>query len=734
MLEPRRVTARLPALALRPLCGELVGYKIRFESLWGPQTRIGYLTYGTALRSFRQRPPGEGDLVVFDEFHERHWESDLLFALLRQRGCRILLMSATLDREGLSQDVPVVESDGRLHPVQVSWEQHDPQLLGDQRKLARLVSQRSCELAAKERGEQLIFLPGMAEIRAAEQILNADSLSGPVQILHSSLDESEIRRVVERPSDLGFRRILSTDLAESSVTLPGVTTVLDSGLRREPLNDSLGLGVSLRTTRAPRASLEQRAGRAGRLGPGRCHRLFTQQDELHRDPFLSSGLAQADQKTVALHLAAWGGLKGWRDLPWLSPPDEQGLEQASRWLEQHDLVDASATLTPRGETVLKATVGPRAALLGALGSEQGVDPARLADWCYAVEIGPPRLETALALNDLLADRNWMKSRDQRLLKRLRETFAAGKARPDSGLLLSAFSDTLAQWRGDRALLQGADQSALAWSVKHPPAEPFGLVLGTAPMGRSDGPASRVTLFAPISSEEIWEHLFESLKEEEHFFWDSDSRSVKGRRKVCLGDLVLEESNLRIQAGPEVASILRQNLRPEQWGEEFRNLLRRLELWAQHRPLELGPPFTGCSAEELPERLLLSYLSTVTNWSRNSPQELLAHAQGVLGYPFLRSLDKELPQTVDLPRRRRPVPVQYPPDGQPFLSSKLQDFFGWKPISLMGGEVPLLFHLLAPNGRPAQITEDLEGFWSGSYAQVGKGLRDRYPKHEWPERP
>ena len=267
VLEPRRVTARLPALALQEVLGQMVGYQIRFERAWHSQeTTVGYLTYGTALRIFCGNPPKSDDIVIFDEFHERQWEAELLLAFLRSLtdGPRLLLMSATLDRESLPPEAPVIESDGRLHPVSVSHEAVEPQLLGSRERLATLVAERSAEWGSRVRGEQLIFLPGLGDIRAVQEKLLADHIEGPVDVLHSTLSEKEIRRVVERPAKSGFRRILSTDLAESSVTLPGIQVVLDSGLVRRPSRDRLDLGVTLRTVGAPVASLTQRAGRAGR--------------------------------------------------------------------------------------------------------------------------------------------------------------------------------------------------------------------------------------------------------------------------------------------------------------------------------------------------------------------------------------------------------------------------------------------------------------------------------------
>ena len=742
VLEPRRITARLPALALKELLGDFVGYKIRLESQWSEgATKVGYLTYGTALRLFMESPPGPQELVVFDEFHERSWEAELLLAYLRSlpEPPPLLLMSATLDVESLPPDLPVIESDGRLHPVTVSWEPIDPQILGSRDKLAALVARRSLEWAAKERGEQLIFLPGMAHIRKADLLLQSDPLEGPVDILHSTLDEAEIRRVVERPAGAGFRRILSTDLAESSVTLPGIKVVLDAGLVRRPIRDQLDLGVTLRTQGAPRSALQQRAGRAGRVGPGFCHRLFTRAEELHRPEFGKPELEQADYKTLVLFLAAAGLLPKVENLPWLYPPDSEKLQAATRWCREQTLLTGRLTLTEAGRQVLSLPVEPRIANFCYRARKGGLPLYHICQWALALEQSPPQQE-ALSLDQwttLLGSRG----QDKRLLSRLQSGLANLQPDSDSTLeeiLVCAYSDTLCQLTGDRAVAVDPAQPALHFAPSHPEKTgTLAVLLGASPRG-GQGPRSAATLYQIVPPELVWEFHFESLQERETLFFDQQTSSVKSRKQTILGSLVLEEEVGPATPGERAGRIFLENLSGAMLGEAFRTLSRRLQLLFQTFPTKLEELNTCLETplqlESLDTDLALLYLKTISSWTRSSPEEMETHIKGLLPYPLQQTLERELPSTVSLPRRRKPVPITYPPEGVPYIASKLQDFFGWEPPTLANGKINLVCHLLAPNGRACQITTNLEEFWKGSYQQVRKDLRGRYPKHDWPENP
>lgn len=729
VLEPRRVTARLPAMALREVCGELVGYRIRLESLWSrEQTKLGYLTYGMALRRFLNRPPDSGEVVIFDEFHERSWEAELLLAYLRSlpSGPRILLMSATLDRESLPEEVPILQSDGRLHPVTVSWETIDPQILGRRDQLANLVAQRSSEMASKHRGEQLIFLPGLGDIRAVEERLRADHLSGDIDILHSSLKESEIRRVVERPKEAGFRRILSTDIAESSVTLPGITVVIDSGLVRRPRRDELGLGNTLKTVRAPVSALDQRTGRAGRLGPGFCHRLFTRDNQMHRENFPHPEIDQADYRTVALFLASVDRLQKSPTLRWLHPPEASRLEAAISWCREHHLLTDSQNLSDKGRAVLGLPLAPRLAEFAISARWAGHSVKDVASWCQALEDSPP--EKAHALTDWAAQRRARRKDNPKLAKLLErelQNHQQREARSLDEVLLESYSDTLASLAKDRAVCANPDQAALHFDGEEAPEKSLALLLGSRPRG-GKGPRSAVALYHRVSRELVWESHFEELQEQTEFIYNPSDRSVRERQWISLGQLTLEEKSRPASPGPEVAKVLRRHLTSADLGDKFQNFSRRLGLFLQHNELETTIPSL--------EVLLESYLESRNRWDKSAPQEMLAHIKGLLPYELSIQLDKSLPEWAHFPRRRKPVRIHYPQDNSPYVKSKLQDFFAWEHPLLMNGKVELVCHLLAPNGRACQITTDLPSFWTGSYQQVRKDLRGRYPKHDWPEDP
>lgn len=739
VLEPRRVTARLPALALSQIVGDLVGYKIRLESQWSEgRTRVGYLTYGTALRLFLSRPPNADELVIFDEFHERSWEAELLLAFLRSRPrSRILLMSATLDTSSLPENTSVISSDGRLHPVSVTWETADPQLATTPGRLESLISERSQELYQKSRGEQLIFLPGLREIRTVAEAMEADSLHGPVDQLHSSMPEKEIRRIVERPVNGGFRRILSTDLAESSVTLPGVTTVIDAGMVRRPVRDLLDLGPTLRTEAAPLASLEQRAGRAGRLGPGFCHRLFTRQQELHRRPFPHPQLDQADFRTVVLFLAGAGLLSNWQELLWLYQPDGERISGAIQWCRSHSLLEGEH-LTPKGEWVLSTPLSPRSALFAFQAAEAGRPSQEIISVCGALE-NPPGGGSSLCLAAWLAlpeSRRVEKKLAAGLIRKLESV----KFRAEGTLawvLLRSYSDTVCQLAKDRAVCAALGQPALLLSCRQPPLSKYGVVLATRPNG-GQGPRSAVSIYHEISEEELWENMLDSLQESRVLEWDPATATVREVRVTGLGQLVLERSQQPAMPGPEVARILRDQLQDKDLGEEYLRLTRRLGMYLQAYPQahsdwqdSLQETFEVGAVQDY---LLLHYLRTRRQWSKACPGALLEHARGLMGYQLQQALERHLPDQISLPGRRRPATVEYPAQGSPYVESKLQDFFGWQQPRLLEGRVELTCHLLAPNGRACQITTNLAEFWKGSYQQVRKDLRGRYPKHPWPEDP
>lgn len=741
VLEPRRVTARLPALALRSELGPLVGYRIRLEAQWDYQrTKIGYLTYGTALRLFLSNPPGPEDLVIFDEFHERSWEAELLLAYLRalKSPPKVCLMSATLDLEVLPPHTPLVTSDGRLHPVELSWEQIDPNFVTRPGALESLVAQRSAELYRESPGEQLIFLPGLHEIRAVAEKLIADSLPGPVDILHSSLPEQEIRRVVERNTEAGFRRILSTDIAESSVTLAGITAVIDAGLVRRPIRDQLELGQTLRTENAPKSSLEQRAGRAGRVKAGRCHRLFTRRQEFHRPAFPPPQMDQADYRQVALFLAHGGLLRHWESLPWLYSPNPARLQAAVAWCKAHHLLEKDS-LSRKGSWLLETPVGPRTALFAYHALQAGHPIDSLVDLCLALE-DPPTEREAESLLHWSRTRQSKKAGDIHLSKQLRQRFQsvpATTSRPLEQVLVESYSDTLAQLGKDRAVCAQADQPALHFQTSHPPTSSYAVLLAARPRG-GDGPRSAVALYQEVSVDAIWECLLDQFEERQTLEFDQTQGSVRRTTETCLGQLVLERERRPAEPGPETTRLLLQNLTQAALGEGFHKLFRRLELLFEAFPEAkeqlretIAPSPEG---EQLSYLLLTSFLQNRNQWTKNCPEELESHIRGLLPYALSHQLDKLLPAQVLLPGRRRPAQIHYPLNGGPYIESKLQDFFGWTPPLILEGKLSMTYHLLAPNGRPCQITDDLTAFWQGSYQQVRKDLRGRYPKHPWPEDP
>ncbi len=752
VLEPRRVAARRPYQSLKPILGPLVGYRIRQESKWSAQhTKICYLTYGTAVRWWSEEPPAGRDLLIFDEFHERSWEADLLFALFSSRVKEEptkLLMSATLDQDTLSMNLRVVKGLGALYPVEISWEAREPSSILSLSELGRLVSRRSLELRTKLSGDQLIFLPGLKEILQVRDVLQADSHPGTIDVLHSSLPEAELARVVERPTNLGPRRILATDLAESSITLDGIVSVLDSGLVKRPQAWAPGTGSTLIQVRAPRASLEQRAGRAGRLGPGLCHRLFTRNDELHRPYHGDPEIREQDPYQLALALAAWKALTIWKQLSWIENPTEERVALGVEWLLEHGLLEESGTLSERGHRLHRMALAPLSALLALRGRESGMPTLDCLKLLWVLDGSSTSSPEAKVLSEQISncrtvDRSFAESVAPTLesIQVLSDVPVEGPGENLDRLILECFADRLVEIKPGKALPRRTELRTLEILQPglHDWQTTYAVALKTGPSGNR-GSGHRLELYHPISEEALWEQFLSAMVEERELFWEREKKQVRQLDVLKLGQLVLEQTVSRPKPGCEVAEVLFAFLESQDYGEGWFTLCRRLELLLEKKPdlkEELDRNSLGIvfdSLEQFTTEVLKAFLRERNAWKSEDPAALKEFARAHLPYGLTLHLDKQLPEFLHLPRSRKPVKIEYRPEQPPTLAAKIQDFFDWDPNHFLPKEQGFVFQLLAPNGRPVQITSDLEGFWKGSYSQVRKDLRGRYPKHHWPEDP
>lgn len=688
VLEPRRLAARMAARRvaseLGEKLGETVGYQVRFEDISGPRTRLRFATEGVLTRRLLSDPKLRGvDIVILDEFHERHLDSDLALALLKRIDARIVVMSATLDTAPIARylgDCPVLRSEGKLHELTIEYAPHSNAPLEEQVRAA-------VERLGRLDGDVLVFLPGAAEIRRAMRALErSNALVVP---LHGDLSAEEQDRAVApagRP-----KIILSTNVAESSVTIEGVTAVIDSGLARVAA-DSPWTGLpTLDVRRISKASATQRAGRAGRTAPGRVIRLYTA-DEFHRRPAADAPeISRRELSQVVLQMRA---MKIDR-LDWLDAPPEAAWKAANQLLDALEATPEMAALP----------LPPRLAKLVTEASRRGAPEkgCAVAAVLSAGERGPSDL---LAL----AEADWQ-PQTRRVYDQLRR-LAPGrdKTRDDVAVLqavLAAFPDRVARRRlstsreGELLLSQGG--SARMPDCRHE------FLVAVDIEERRDKGLPLVRLAAAIEPE--W--LLDKAVSRTTLEWNRAAERVDQVSALIYDQLAIEETRAPAPPSREASTLLA----------------------ARAAEVDIGR-FVGREAlEQLLARAAFAGISV------DVAAALAQRCQGRTSFAEITDLlsalrppriDVLAPERLKLPGGRE-VKVHYDAGKPPWIESRLQDFFGVRETPRIGS-TPLVVHLLAPNRRPVQVTSDLHGFWERLYPQVRRELSRRYPKHKWPENP
>lgn len=768
LLEPRRVAARAAARRMAQLLGEpvggTVGYATRDDRRVGPGTVIEVVTEGILTRRVQRDPalPGVG-AVIFDEWHERHLAADVGLALVLdarnglREDLRVLVMSATLDPGPLSAllgGAPVVTSRGRTHPVTVRWVPGPASagLGADDRVAVRTASAIRAAIG-RDPGDVLAFLPGTGEIRATAAALGR--LEGvDVLALHGNLPAAEQDRALQA----GPRRrvVLATDVAESSVTVEGVGVVVDAGLARRPSTDpSTGL-ARLRTVTASRASADQRAGRAGRLGPGVAYRLWTEAGHGARRAWPTPEIVTADLADVALELAVWGAPAD--ALSWLDPPPGAALAGAAELLGTLGAV-VDGRPTPRGRAMVELPVHPRlAAMLVSAAPDERRRACTLAALVTERDIlrrdGPlrPTADVAVRLSLLEAGGGRggsateavasVRRRASELARRLppvgRHPGGAAEAADAGALLAAAYPDRLAQWRGGaRYLLRHGGGATLADDDPLVGA-PWLVVADVDAGGGGAKVDGTIRLAATLERAEVERAGAGGLQRSTHLTWDGGADDLREVTETTLGALVLDTTVTAARPGPATAAALvaraaARDLADLRWTAATRALQRRA-VWVQ---TTLGDPWPDVSdaalvatANEWLAPLLLNGRGRA-DIARVDPGAVLGAALGA----GRRELDRVAPPVLALPSGRR-VAVDYA-DGQPRVAVRVQDLYGLSTHPTVGGrgrQVPVIVELLSPAGRPVQVTSDLPGFWAGSWAQVRREMAGRYPRHPWPTDP
>ena len=757
MLEPRRLAARAAARRMAVLLGErpggTVGYRVRHESVVGPGTRIVVVTEGVLTRMLRSDPALEHfGLVIFDEFHERSIHADLGLALTLQsrsilrEDLRILVMSATLEGApvaALLGGVPVVTSAGRTHPVEVRYRRRRPGA-----RLENEVAAVVREALAAEPGDVLVFLPGAGEIRRVASLLGG--VDADVLPLHGNLPPEQQDRAI-LPSPPGARKVvLATSIAETSLTIEGVRVVVDSGLSRVPRYSPRTAMTRLATVRVSAASAEQRRGRAGRVSPGVCYRLWSLQEEAAFPVRSTPEILEADLAPLALELAA-AGVRDPSDLRWLDPPPAAAFAEARSLLAQLGALDTSGLPTRHGAAMARLALHPRLSHMVMKATELGDRETACEIAALLTERDPLRRTAGVHDADIRTRIDLLRGTvartdvDRDALRRARAELAAcrraggGAGRQDRGgdtgrLLALAYPDRVAQRRPGttgRFLLRNGLGAAL---------DPQGLSAEEYLVAcELDGhaPESRILMAAPVTIEAIRELFRADITEEEVVAWDSESRSVLARRRERLGAIVLREWRVVEPDPGKVAEALLEGVRKEgwhvlPWNDGARKLRERITFVRR-----LDPGWPDVSDAALAGTLELWLGPRIHGMTRMTDLQRIDFTGAVLDlltWEQRASLERLAPSHLTVPSGSR-LPLDYGDPDRPVLAVRLQELFGLADTPRVGGgAVPVTLHLLSPAGRPVQVTRDLAGFWRTTYFDVRKDLKGRYPKHHWPDDP
>ena len=772
MLEPRRLAARAAAERLASelgeKVGETVGYRIRLDSKVGPNTRIEVVTEGILTRRLQHDPALEGvGLLIFDEFHERSLDADLALALSLsgrelfrdEQPLKILLMSATLEGERLASildDAPILRSEGRMYPVAMRWGR--PFVPGE--FIEPRVVQTVLDAINDESGSLLVFLPGQAEIRRVNQQL-ADALGSRSDILlcplHGELDLAAQRAAIE-PAPKGLRKVvLATNIAETSLTIDGVRVVIDAGLARVPRFDP-GSGMTrLDTQRISRASATQRAGRAGRLEPGVCYRLWSEDQHAQLAAYGSAEILQADLAGLALQLARWGVTP--EQLIWLDVPPSASYAQARQLLERLGALRGEK-LTPHGEAMAELPAHPRIAHLLIRGQDLGLadmacDVAALLGERDILRGAGADVHSRLALlsGESRAARGGQGGvqRAKQLARQYRSNLRGKPTQPVAdpdhprwlgALLALAYPDRVAQQRkpGGAEYRLANGRAALFSEVDGLMKQPW---LVIADLGSRQGQREeRIYLAAEFDPALLDGVLSEQVNVVDQLDWDEREGVLRAERQRKVGELVLSREPLtgldeaaRTQA--LVNLVRRKGLELLPWTPELRQwqarvaLLRELEIQAQGQ--SEWPDVSDTALVAGLEDWLAPYLGRVSRLSHFANLDLSSIVHNLLKWPLPQRLDELAPHHIKVPSGSS-VRLDYS-EHPPILAVRLQELFGLADTPrIAGGRQVVKLHLLSPARRPVQVTQDLANFWRSTYAEVKKDLKGRYPKHYWPDDP
>ncbi|MBJ9573478.1 ATP-dependent helicase HrpB [Citrobacter braakii] len=744
LLEPRRLAARNVAQRLAELLnekpGETVGYRMRAQSCVGPQTRLEVVTEGVLTRMIQRDPELTGvGLVILDEFHERSLQADLALALLLdvQQGLRddlkLLIMSATLDNGRLQQmlpDAPTIVSEGRVFPVERRY-----QPLAAHLRFAEAVAIATAELLRHESGSLLLFLPGVGEIqRVQEQLatrVGSDVLLCP---LYGALTLAEQRQAI-LPAPQGKRKVvLATNIAETSLTIEGIRLVVDCAQERVARYDARTGLTRLITQRISQASMTQRAGRAGRLEPGICLHLLAKEQAERAAAQGEPEILQSDLSGLLMELLQWGCTDP-EQLNWLDTPPAINLQAAKRLLQMLGALEGDR-LSARGQKM--ATLGNDPRLAAMLVSANNDNEAATAAKLAAILEEPPRGgSTDLAVAFSRNQPAWQQ-RSQQLLKRLN----VRSGQPDSALLPSllaqAFADRIARRRGQEGRYQLANGMGAMLDADDASGRHEWLIAPLLLQG-SASPDARILLALPLDIEALIQACPELLQQSDTIEWDETQGTLKALRRSRIGQLTVKVQALAKPSEEELHLAMLNGIRDKglsvlNWTPEAEQFRLRLQCAANWLPEYNWPAVDEDSLLATLESWLLPHMSGVHSLRALKALNVGQALRGLLDWSMLQRLDSELPAHYTVPTGSR-IAIRYHEDNPPVLAVRMQEMFGEaKTPTIAEGRVPLVLELLSPAQRPLQVTSDLSAFWQGSYREVQKEMKGRYPKHVWPDDP
>lgn len=768
ILSPRRIAARAAAARMAQILGEKVGervgYQIRSEKKISSLTKIIVVTEGILTRYLQNNPSlDDVAVIIFDEFHERNLHSDLSLALaLQSQEClrddlKILVMSATLDTRGVGELLdhpPIVSSEGRSYPVTLSYRPPNAPPIDS----ARIVSETFLTLKtalADDPGDVLVFLSGEREIRELTSLMQAHNeekrLGLIISPLYGNLSKEEQEKAILPASCR--KVVIATNIAETSLTIEGIRIVIDSGFERVMRFDPAGGMERLVTQKISRASADQRAGRAGRTAEGKCYRLWSEHAHHSLPPHRDAEIRLCDLTPLALELSVWGAAAD--ELRWIDPPLPSALAHGSQLLRSLSALDAQGRTTAHAKAMLRLGIHPRLAhmllrsrdmgyeseaiLLCALLSERDIlqrHEARNADirerfWRVRERIEERNrigndavtkvVETAREIASRLGSRLSFSLEDDEIL---------------SLLLCFAYPDRIAKTRSSRGRYLTASGKEVTLSTEDDSLASEWLVVA-----RSDGHSTmaRIYLCAPLTPERLESFAPELFSTERNVTFNSDTLRVESREIRRLGEIVIESRPLPHPDGEAVKAALMEGIRVSglevlPWTPQAKALLERLRALSLHRPDTIATDVSETALLERLESWLMPHLSTETSIRECERLDMYAILSSILSWEQRQILDRLVPSHFTAPTGSN-ITIDYSDPESPVLAVRIQEMFGLTTHpAVLEGKLPLLVHLLSPARRPIQMTRDLVGFWNGSYADVKKELKGRYPKHFWPDDP